>query len=87
MTLVCQFFRINKRLPKYLTDRKLKTSAPFLFEIKRAKMDKIFNFLKGCFLVMGGPMNIISGMFLETNVRQFRNLSQNIAKVLKYFKC
>ena len=50
-------------------------------------MDKIFNFLKGCFLVMGGPMNIISGMFLETNVRQFRNLSQNIAKVLKHFKC
>ena len=69
-------------MPKYLTDRKLKTSTFFLFEIKRAKMDKIFDFLKGCFFVMGGPMIIIFGMFLETNVRQFRNLSQNIAKLI-----
>ena len=38
---------------KYLTDRKLKMSAVFIFEIKDAKKDKIFNFLKGRFFVMG----------------------------------
>ena len=31
-------------------------------------MDKNFNFLKGCFSVMAGPINMIFGMFLETNV-------------------
>ena len=33
-----------------MTDRKLKMSAVFIFEIKGAKKDKIFNFLKGGFL-------------------------------------
>ena len=36
--------RNNKPLSKYLTDRKLKISAVFIFEIKGAKEDKIFNF-------------------------------------------
>ena len=49
-----QNFRNNKPLPKYLTDRKLKISAVFIFEIKGAKKDKIFNFLKGSFSVMRG---------------------------------
>ena len=42
-------FRNNKPLPKYLTDRKMKMSAVFIFEIKGAKKDKIFNFFKGQF--------------------------------------
>ena len=43
-------------------------SALFLFEIKLTKKDKIFNFLKGCFSAVRGPMNMIFGMFSETNV-------------------
>ena len=34
-------------------------SAVFVFEIKDAKKDKIFNFLKGRFSVMGDPMDMI----------------------------
>ena len=33
-------------------------SAIFIFEIKSAKKDKIFNFLKGRFFIMGGPMDM-----------------------------
>ena len=58
MTLIGQKFRNNKPLPKYLADRKLKMSAVFIFEIKNAKKDKIFNFLKGRFFVMGAPMDM-----------------------------
>ena len=32
-----QIFRHNKPLPKYMTDRKLKMSAVFIFEIKGPK--------------------------------------------------
>ena len=67
--LYVKFFRDNKPLRKYLTDWKLKMSAIFIFEIKGAKKNKIFNLLKGCFSVMCGPMNMIFGMFLETYVR------------------
>ena len=56
-------------MPKYLNDRKLKMSLAFLVEIKDAKKDKIFNFLKGCFSVMRGPINIIFGVFSKTYVR------------------
>ena len=31
-------------------------------------MDKIFNFLKDCFSVMSGPMDIIFDVFSETDV-------------------
>ena len=48
-------FRNNKSLPKYLTDRKLKLSAVFIFAIKDAKKDKIFNFLKSRFVHNGCP--------------------------------
>ena len=57
-------FRKNKPLPKYLTDWKLKMLAIFIFEIKGAKKNKIFNFLKGCFSVMRGAMDMIFGVFL-----------------------
>ena len=44
-------------------------SGFFIFEIKRAKMDKIFNFLKDRFSVMSGPVDMIFGVFSETDVR------------------
>ena len=53
----------------YLTYRKLKMSAVFIYEIKDAKKDKTFNFLKGSFYVMRGPMDMIFGVFSETYVR------------------
>ena len=56
-------------LLKYLTHKKLKMSAPFIFEIKGAKKDNIFNFLKGSFSVMCDPMDIIVGVFPEIYVR------------------
>ena len=43
-------------------------SVIFIFEIKGAKMDKIFNILKGRFSVIGGPMNAIFSVFSKTYV-------------------
>ena len=62
-------------MPKYLTDWKLKLSAVFIFEIKGAKKDKIFNFLKSSFSVMRGPMDVIFGVFSETYVRLLTSIS------------
>ena len=64
-----QIFRNIKALPKYVTDRKLKMSVVFIFEIRDAKKDKIFNFLKGSFSIMQGSMDMIFGVFSETYVR------------------
>ena len=47
---------------------KVKMSAVFILEIK-AKKDKIFNILNGCFSVTVGSMDIIFGLFSETYVR------------------
>ena len=44
-SLLCQTFRNNKPLSKYLTDGNLKMLAVFIFEIKDTKKAKIFNFL------------------------------------------
>ena len=44
-------------------------SAVFIYEIKDAKKDKTFNFLKGSFYVMRGPMDMIFGVFSETYAR------------------
>ena len=52
-------FQKQQTLPKYLTDRKLKMSTVFILEIEGTKKDKIFNFLKSFFSVMGGPMDVI----------------------------
>ena len=49
-------------------------SGFFIFEIKRAKMDKIFNFLKDRFSVMSGPMDMIFGVFSETDVRPLKDI-------------
>ena len=62
-------------MPKYLTDRKLKMSAVFTFEIKGVKEDKIFNFSKGSFSVMRGPMDMIFGVFSDTYVRLLTSIS------------
>ena len=69
-----------------MIDGKLKMSGFFIFEIKRAKMDKIFNFLKDRFSVMSGPMDMIFGVFLETNVRLLKNIiSQFFSKYSKSY--
>ena len=61
-------------------------SAVFIFEIKGAKKNKIFNFLKDSFSVMRGPMDMIFGMLSETYVRliisRLRSFFQDIAKVI-----
>ena len=61
-------------------------SAFFIFEIKRAKMDKIFNFLKDCFSVMSGPMDMIFDVFSETDVSFLKNIiSQFFSKYSKSY--
>ena len=47
----------------------LKRSAAFISEIKGAKKDKIFDFLKGRFSVMRGPMDMIFSVFSEIYAR------------------
>ena len=49
-------------------------SVSFIFEIKGAKKDKIFNFLKGSFSVMRGPMGMIFGVFSETYARLLKSI-------------
>ena len=44
-------------------------SAVFIFEIKDSKKDKIFNFLKGRFFVMGALMDMIFGLFSDIYAR------------------
>ena len=59
-------------------------SGFFIFEIKRAKMDKIFNFLKDRFSVMSSPMDMIFGVFSETNVGLLKNITlQFFSKYIK----
>ena len=58
-----------------MTDRKLKMSTVFISEIKSVKKDKIFNFLKGRFSVMGGLMDMIFGVFSETYVRLLTSIT------------
>ena len=44
-------------------------------------MDKIFNFLKGRYFVMGGPMDMIFGVFSETYMRLLKSIiSQFLSK-------
>ena len=74
MTHTFQIFWNKKCLLKYLTDRKLKMSACFIFEIKPAKTDKIFIFLKDRFSVMSGPMDMIFGLFSETYMRLLKHI-------------
>ena len=50
-------------------------SLVFVFEIKDAKKDKIFNFLKGSFSAMRVSMDMIFGVFSETCVRRLTNIT------------
>ena len=69
-----------------MTNRKLKMSAFFSFEIKRVKTDKIFNFLNGRFSVMSGPMDMIFGVFSDTNIGLLKNIiSQFFSKYSKSY--
>ena len=59
-------------------------SGFFIFEIKRAKMDNIFNYLKDRFSVMSDSMDMIFGVFSETDVRLLKNIiSQFFSKYSK----
>ena len=58
-----------------MTDRKLKMSVVFIFEIKDAKKNKIFNFSKGRFSVMGDPMDMIFALFSEIYVRLLKSIT------------
>ena len=60
-------------------------SAVFNLEIKGAKKDKIFNFLKESFSVMRGSMYMIFSVFSETYVRLLTSITiffHDIAKVI-----
>ena len=61
-------------------------SGFFIFEIKSNKMDKIFNFLKERFSVMSDTMDMIFGVFSETDVRLLKNIiSQIFSKYSKSY--
>ena len=56
----------------------------FVFEIKRSKMDQIFNFLKDRFSVMSVRMDMIFGVFSETDVKLLKIItSQCFSKYTK----
>ena len=67
-------FPNDKRLSKYLPDQKYKMWAFFVFEIKGAKEDKIFKFLKGRFSVTGAALNMIFGLFSEIYARLVKSI-------------
>ena len=61
-------------------------SAIFIFEIKDAKKEIIFNFLKGRFSIKGGPMDMIFGVFSETYVKLLKSIiSQFFSKYSKSY--
>ena len=57
-----------------MSDEKLEMSAIYICEIKSAKKEKIFNFLKGRFSVMGGLMDMIFGVLLETYLKLLKSI-------------
>ena len=67
-----------------MTDRKLKMSVVFIFEIKDNKKDKIFNFLKGRFFVMGAPMDMIFDLFSDIYVRLPKSITSQFSS--RYIK-
>ena len=52
-------------------------SALYIFEIKDAKKDKIFNFLKGHFFVIGAPMDMIFYLFSDIDVRLPKSITSH----------
>ena len=53
-----------------------------IFEIKSAKMDKMFNFLKDHFSVMSGPMDMIFGVGFMDGIFKSYNIL-NLKSCLK----
>ena len=53
----------------------MKLSAVFIFEIKGVNKDKIFDFLKGRFSVMGGPMDFVFGLFSDNYVSLLKSIT------------
>ena len=69
-----------------MIDGKSKMSGFFIFEIKLAKMDKIFNFLKDRFSIISVPMDMIFGAFSETDATLLKNIiSQFFSKCSKNY--
>ena len=61
-------------------------STFFIFDIKRAKTDRIFNFLMDRFSVMSGLMDMIFGVFSKTNVKILKYItSQFFSKYSKSY--
>ena len=61
-------------------------SAVFLFEVKGNKKDKIFIFVKDCFSIMGDPMDVIFGVFLEVSMKLLKSIiSQFFSKYSKRY--
>ena len=67
-----------------MTDGKLKMPAVLIFEIKRHQKVQNFQFLKGHFSVMRGPMDMIFGVLSKTYVRLLKSIiSQFLSKYKK----
>ena len=49
-------------------------SAAYIFGIKGTKISEMFYFLKGLFSVMGGPMDMIFGVLLETFLKLLKSI-------------
>ena len=56
-------------------------SAVFIFDIKAAKKDNIFNFLSGSFSVMCGLMDMIFDVFSETYARLLTSITSHFFKI------
>ena len=54
-------------------------SAVFIIEIKDSKKDKIFNFLKGHFFVMGAPMDMVFDLFSDIYVRLLKSITSQFS--------
>ena len=45
-----------------------------MFEVKGAKKARIFSFLNGRFSIMGGPMDMVFGVFSEIKVKLLKSI-------------
>ena len=56
-------------------------STVFMFEIKGAKKDKTFNFLKDRFSVMSGPMDVVFGAFSGAYMRLLKSITSQFFSI------
>ena len=80
------YVKFSETIKLCRNSKKLKLSTVFIFEIKGAKKDKIFNFLEGRFSVMGDPIWSIWHVFRDlceaSKKYNFAVFFQDIAKVI-----